>query len=108
MNRGRWLLAGARAAGVLLVVLASASAAWAQQGGERRVWEPMTLGSAVVSTLLFGVIGIVMAILGFKLFDRLSPFDLEREVCEKQNMAVAILSAAMVLGICIIVAVAIL
>ena len=52
--------------------------------------------------------GIVLAILGYKVFDLLTPFDLEREMCEKQNMAVAVLCGAMVLGICLIVAAAVL
>jgi uncharacterized membrane protein YjfL (UPF0719 family) len=50
----------------------------------------------------------VVAIVGFKLFDALIPFNLEQEICEKQNLAVAILCAGMVLGICLIVAAAVL
>lgn len=91
-----------------LILLSAASSAWAQAEGRSAVWQPSTLLSAIASTLVFGLIGIVMAIVGFKLFDLLSPFNLEREVCEKQNIAVAILCAAMVLGICLIVAAAVL
>ena len=71
-------------------------------------WQPDTLLMSLLSTLLFGGVGIVLAIAGFKLFDLVSPFKLESEICEKQNMAVAVLSGMMVLGICLIVAAAVL
>jgi uncharacterized membrane protein YjfL (UPF0719 family) len=85
------------------------SAVWAAAAGTRAEGSSVSLSvSAVISTLLYGLIGIVLAILGFKLFDALIPFNLEQEICEKHNLAVAILCAAMVLGICIIVAAAVL
>ena len=62
---------------------------------------------AVVSTIVFGGIGIVMAVVGFKLFDLATPFKLEAEVCEKQNLAVAVMTAGMILGVCIIIAAAV-
>ena len=88
-------------------MLASASAAWAQ-GEPARAWRAGTLIEAVASTLIFGLIGIVLAILGFKLFDAVVKVNLEQEICEKQNIAVALLCAGMVLGICIVVAAAVL
>ena len=59
---------------------------------------------AIISVVLFGLLGIVLAIVGFKLFDAVVKFDFEREICEKQNIAVAILCGFMVLGICLIIA----
>ena len=71
-------------------------------------WVPDTFLSSVVSTLVFGGIGIVLCMLGFKIFDWVTPkIDVERELAEKHNIAVAIVCAAMILGISIIVAVAI-
>jgi uncharacterized membrane protein YjfL (UPF0719 family) len=98
----------ARLLGGALIWSAAAASAWAQGGAAPRVWEPATLGMACVSTLVFGLIGIVLAIAGYKLFDALTPFHLEREICEKQNLPVALLCSAMVLGICLIVAAAVL
>ena len=71
-------------------------------------WKPGNFPMAVISTIAFGLIGIVLAIGGFKLFDLLTPGDLEKEIFENQNMAAAILSGAMVIGICLIVAMAVL
>jgi putative membrane protein len=81
----------------------AASAAWAQgpgtNGGASR-----DLMQSVISTVVFGFVGIVLAIAGFKLFDVAIRFDLEKEICEKNNIAVALLAGAMLIGICIIVA----
>ena len=63
-----------------------------------------TLAWALVMTLMFGGLGIGLAILGFKLFDLLTPGKLEEEIVQKQNIAAAILGGAIVIGICIIVA----
>jgi putative membrane protein len=98
-------LSGVWAAGLLLI---AASAAWAQgiqvpvQGGAG--YRPANLLEAVISTVVFSLIGIILAIAGFKLFDLAIPFSLEKEICEKNNIAVALLASAMVLGICLIVA----
>ena len=70
-------------------------------------WHPNTVGGALLATLAFGLVGIFLAIVGFKLFDAFTKFDLEKEICDNRNMAVAVLCGAMLLGICLIVAAAI-
>jgi putative membrane protein len=60
--------------------------------------------SSLLASIVFGLVGIVLAIAGFKLFDLVTPFDLEKEMCENKNIAVGILCAAIVLGICHIIA----
>ena len=105
MKSSRRWYAALRGFVLTMALLPAATAAFAQ--AERRVWEPSTFGFAVLSTVVFGLLGIIMTIIGFKLFDAFVQFNLAQEICEKQNMAVAILCGAMVLGISIIVAVAI-
>ena len=66
------------------------------------------LWGGVVGTIVFGLIGILLTILGLKIFDWITPrLDIQKELVEKTNIAVAIVSAALILGICHIVAVAI-
>lgn len=92
-----------------LVILSAAASAFAQPSERGRTnWDPATLLNSIVSTVVFGLLGIILTIIGFKLFDALTPFHLEKEVCEKQNMAVALVCAAMMLGISLIVALTIL
>ena len=47
--------------------------------------------------------GIGLAIFGFKLFDWLTPGELDKEIIQKQNLAASLLGAAIILGICMIV-----
>ena len=67
----------------------------------------LAFGMAVLSALTFGILGIALAIVGFKLFDKFTPGKLDEEILHKQNIAAAILAAAVILGICIIIAAAI-
>jgi putative membrane protein len=63
---------------------------------------------ALLATLAFGLVGVSLALLGYKLFDWLTPrIHVERELSEKHNMAVAIVIAAVILGVSHVVAVAI-
>lgn len=70
-------------------------------------WPPQDFGMAVLSVIVFVAIGILAALVGFKLFDRFTPGDLEEEILKKNNVSAAILAAAVILGISIIVAAAI-
>jgi putative membrane protein len=66
------------------------------------------LWGGVVGTIVFGLIGIVLTLFGLKVFDWITPrLDVQKELVEKSNIAVAIVSGALILGICHIVAVAI-
>jgi uncharacterized membrane protein YjfL (UPF0719 family) len=51
----------------------------------------------------FGGLGIVMAILGFKLFDLVETKIEFSEELRKGNLAVAIVSGSFIIGICIII-----
>jgi uncharacterized membrane protein YjfL (UPF0719 family) len=72
------------------------------------IWSHLySIGIAVLSMLSFGLAGIFLAILGFWLFDKFTPGKLDEEILHKQNVAAAIVGAAVILGICMIVAAAI-
>ncbi len=69
-------------------------------------WEHLWGG--FIGTLVFGLLGIVLAVLGFKVFDWITPrIHIQQELAEKHNIAVAIVVASIVLGICHIVATAV-
>jgi uncharacterized membrane protein YjfL (UPF0719 family) len=71
-------------------------------------WHAQTLLQAVGNVLLFAAIGIIAAIVGFKVFDKCTPGDLQREIIENKNIAAAIIAAAVIIGISIIIAAAML
>ncbi len=68
--------------------------------------EMLKLG-AVYSSLVFALLGVVVFWLCFVIIDKLTPYNLWEEIVDKQNMALALVVAAMSLGICLIVAAAI-
>lgn len=71
-------------------------------------WHAQSLGQAVGYMVLFGSIGIVMAIFGYKLFDACTPGQLHREIVEEKNVAAAIIGGSVILGVCVIIAAAML
>ena len=59
---------------------------------------------ALLSATVFGLLGIVLMLLGFKAFDLMTPkIDVQRELAERNNMAVAVVVAAVLISISIIV-----
>jgi Domain of Unknown Function (DUF350) len=70
-------------------------------------WPPHSFYGSVFCSAVFGLVGIVLALVGFKLFDWLTPGDMQKEIIENKNLAAAIITAAMILGICHILAAAI-
>jgi len=88
----------------LAAVMAPTGLAVAQEGHGTGTFDAATLLFGVLSTVTYAVVGIVLAIGGYQLFARMLPFDVKKELEEDQNIAVGILLAALIIGICIIVA----
>jgi uncharacterized membrane protein YjfL (UPF0719 family) len=70
-------------------------------------WHPDSFPMALAMSAAFGLVGIVLAVFGFKLFAWLTPGDLQDEIFKKGNIAAAILAAAVIIGICIVIAAAV-
>jgi uncharacterized membrane protein YjfL (UPF0719 family) len=63
--------------------------------------------SNMVAARVFALIGIAVFAVSFFILDRLTPFELWREICERQNTALATLIGLVSLGLGIIIAAAI-
>lgn len=85
-----------------------ASAAFGAESTVPAGWHAQSLWQAVTYMILFAAIGIALAVIGYKVFDKCTPGDLHREIVENKNVAAAIVAAAVILGVCIIVAAAML
>ena len=57
--------------------------------------------------LVFALIGIVVFVVSFVVIDRMTPYDLWKEIIQEKNLALAVLIGAMSIGICIIIAAAV-
>ena len=67
-----------------------------------------TLGQALGYMILFSEVVIIAAIAGYKLFDKCTPGDLHNEIVQNKNVAAAIVAGSDILGVCIIIAAAML
>ena len=66
------------------------------------------LANNLVAAIVFAALGIVTFIVAFIVVDRLTPYDLWKEIIEDQNSALAILIGFVALGLALIIASAIL
>lgn len=70
-------------------------------------WADEFKWSGLLSTVIYGVLGILLSLLGYKTYDLITPFSLTKELEEDQNVAVGIVVAGIIIGVSIIVAAAI-
>jgi uncharacterized membrane protein YjfL (UPF0719 family) len=61
----------------------------------------------LLGSVMYALVGVLIFWISFVVIDKLTPYNLWVEIIEKQNKALAMVIAAMSLGICIIVAAAI-
>lgn len=61
------------------------------------------LGKALLTTLAFSLVGILMFALAFFLMGKLTPFSLRKEIEEDENTALAMIMSAIVIGIALII-----
>lgn len=61
----------------------------------------------IISAFLYSGIGLIVLAISFYLFDKLTPGELWKEIGEKNNMPLAVTTAAMIIGMAIIIAAAI-
>ncbi len=91
---------------LVLSSFASANVVRAAEPGPTS-WHASSLGEAIGLVALFTLVGVALAVAGYKLFDAATPGDLHKEIIENRNVAAAIVGAAIIVGVCIIVAAAI-
>lgn len=61
------------------------------------------LGS-LLNAIIYAILGVVILIVSFVVWDKMTPYNLWKEIVEEQNTALAIFAGMMALGIAIIVA----
>ena len=60
----------------------------------------------MLDAALFGLCGIVLLIIGYYLWELITPYNLRREIHENRNTAVAIVVAAFIIGMAMVIAAA--
>ena len=82
--------------------MAAPAAAWAQGGAPR-----IGVGTGLILSIVYGLIGILLLMVGYKIFEWITPFSVEDALSKDQNRAVGIVVAGMFLAIGIVIAAAI-
>ncbi|HTA20436.1 MAG TPA: DUF350 domain-containing protein [Polyangia bacterium] len=65
---------------------------------------PEPLWRLLLDATLFGIAGIVLLIIGYYVWELITPYNLRREIHENKNIAVAIVVAAFIIGMAIVIA----
>lgn len=61
----------------------------------------------LLNSLIYALLGVAVFVVSFVIVDKLTPYDLWKQLVEEKNTALAIVVGAAALGICIIIAAAI-
>ncbi len=61
----------------------------------------------LINAVIYSAVGVILLVVGFVVWDRLTPYDLWREIVEKHNSALAAFAGFMALAIGVIVAAAV-
>ncbi len=67
---------------------------------------PVPVWRLLLDAAIFGVAGIALLIIGYYIWELVTPYNLRRELHENKNLAVAIVVAAFILGQAIVIAAA--
>ena len=65
------------------------------------------LTSNIVTAVVFAIIGLALFLIAFKIFDKLTPGSLWKELLEDQNTAIGVLMGCVAIALAIILAAAI-
>ncbi len=93
----------ALAVSALMVMVAGTAAAQETDGG---LFGP-DMVHGLVAAVVYSVLGFIVLMTGFKVFDIVTPFDLNKEIAEDDNSAAGIVVAGMMIALGIVVAAAI-
>ncbi|MEM6784789.1 MAG: DUF350 domain-containing protein [Bacteroidota bacterium] len=88
-----------RFASLLASSLLLAPSVWAQDASQVGL-DPFT----IAATIVYGLIGIGLCVLGFFAFDKIAGLSLKHELVQDQNVAIGIMLAGVFIGISIMVA----
>ncbi len=72
--------------------------------------QPPTLAGIVsdarilILSIIYAVLGMILLYIGYKIFDLVTPTDMQKKIFEENNVAVAITVGAFILGLAIVIA----
>ena len=64
------------------------------------------LGGFIIEGVVFSIVGLIVLMVGYKVFDLATPYDLNRQIAEENNVAAGVAVAGVLVSLGIIVAAA--
>lgn len=78
----------------------------AAASGEGPMVNFKVLGGFMIEGIVFSIVGLIILMVGYKVFDLATPYDLNRQIAEENNTAAGIAVAGVLVSLGIIVAAA--
>jgi len=88
---------------LLFIIMLSPTSIVFAQSSQASALDPLE----ILATVIYGVIGILLCVVGYFAFDKVAGLDLQRELVEDQNVSLGIMLAGVFIGIAIVVSAAI-
>ena len=64
------------------------------------------MGGFIIEGIVFSIVGLIILMVGYKVFDMATPYDLNRQIAEENNTAAGVAVAGVLISLGIIVAAA--
>lgn len=74
---------------------------------EPRFMPPALSWPNILSTIVYGLLGLILLLIGYYVYEIITPFSVQEELTTHHNTAVGIVVAAFILGMAIVIAAAI-
>jgi putative membrane protein len=96
---GLWLLVGR--------VMVAAAGEVASSTMENRIIAPALSWTSILTSVVYGFLGLIMLLIGYYIYELITPWSVKEELISHRNPAVGMVVAALILGMAIVIAAAI-
>ena len=91
---------------VALVMFTHTASAQADAAADGPMVNFKVLGGFIIEGVVFSIVGLIVLMVGYKVFDIATPYDLNRQIAEENNVAAGVAVAGVLVSLGIIVAAA--
>jgi putative membrane protein len=74
---------------------------------EPRIMPPALSWPSIVTSIVYGLLGLILLLIGYYIFEIITPWSVKEELISHRNPAVAMVVAAFIVGMAIVIAAAI-
>jgi putative membrane protein len=74
---------------------------------EPRIMPPALSWPSILTSIVYGLLGLILLLIGYYIFEIITPWSVKEELISHRNPAVAMVVAAFILGMAIVIAAAI-